>query len=83
MEEIINEELELITDEDLSADFVDGEVLTHTDLNKIIDVFKTAINYNYAKLSNPGELLKTLPGYDSSKVQVLKHINGVMTWVEE
>lgn len=36
-----------ITDDVLSANFVDGAILTHADVNKIVDVLKTAINANY------------------------------------
>lgn len=110
------------------ADFVDGDVLTNLDVNKIIDVFKVAINENYkeiktgnANITNISDKIKdgtfskasettllnddtmfpssrqvknyvdkqtlsvitTLPGYDAAATQVLKNVNGVLTWVTE
>lgn len=110
------------------ADFVDGDVLTNLDINKIIDVFKVAINENYkeiktgnANITNISDKIKdgtfskasettllnddtmfpssrqvknyvdkqtlsvitTIPGYDAAATQVLKNVNGVLTWVTE
>ena len=110
------------------ADFVDGDVLTNIDVNKIIDVFKVAINANYndiksgnANITNISDKIKdgtfskasettllnddtvfpssrqvknyvdkqtlsvitTIPGYDAAATQVLKNVNGVLTWVTE
>lgn len=110
------------------ADFVDGDVLTNIDVNKIIDVFKVAINANYndiksgnANITNISDKIKdgtfskasettllnddtmfpssrqvknyvdkqtinaitALPGYDAAATQVLKNVNGVLTWVTE
>ena len=110
------------------ADFVDGDVLTNIDVNKIIDVFKVAINENYndiksgnANITNISDKIKdgtfskasettllnddtmfpssrqvknyvdkqtinaitALPGYDAAATQVLKNVNGVLTWVTE
>lgn len=125
----MEQEIIRITDDLLPADFQDGDVLTHTDINKIITVLKTAINQNYVDMTdtdnnldvvkqqlgdtwvskyadttllnsddvfpssrqvinyiNPNtisEVLKLLPGYNGSTTQVLKNINGVLTWVTE
>ena len=110
------------------ADFVDGDVLTNIDVNKIIDVFKVAINENYndiksgnTNITNISDKIKdgtfskasettllnddtmfpssrqvknyvdkqtinaitALPGYDAAATQVLKNVNGVLTWVTE
>ena len=110
------------------ADFVDGDVLTNIDVNKIIDVFKVAINANYndiksgnANITNISDKIKdgtfskasettllnddtvfpssrqvknyvdkqtlsvitTIPGYDAAATQVLKNVNGTLTWVTE
>lgn len=110
------------------ADFVDGDVLTNLDINKIIDVFKVAINENYndiksgntnitdisnrikdgtfskaseTTLQNDDTMfpssrqvknyvdnqtisaITALPGYDATLTQVLKNVNGVLTWVTE
>lgn len=110
------------------ADFVDGDVLTNLDVNKIIDVFKVAINENYndiksgntnitdisnrikdgtfskaseTTLQNDDTMfpssrqvknyvdnqtisaITALPGYDATLTQVLKNVNGVLTWVTE
>ena len=121
-----------IPDSLLGANFVDGDVLLHTDLNKIIEVFKVAINANYEDIKtdkiNIGDVtdrlkdgtfskasettlqnndtmfpssrqvknyvdntvasivsatLTGLVGYDAEATQVLKNINGVLTWVTE
>ena len=110
------------------ADFVDGDVLTNIDVNKIIDVFKVAINANYndiksgnttvtdisdrikngtfskaseTTLQNDDTMfpssrqvknyvdnqtisaITALTGYDATATQVLKNVNGVLTWVTE
>lgn len=110
------------------ADFVDGDVLTNLDVNKIIDVFKVAINENYndiksgntnitdisdrikngtfskaseTTLQNDDTMfpssrqvknyvdnqtisaITALTGYDATATQVLKNVNGVLTWVTE
>ena len=110
------------------ADFVDGDVLTNLDVNKIIDVFKVSINENYndiksgntnitdisnrikdgtfskaseTTLQNDDTMfpssrqvknyvdtqtisaITALPGYDATLTQVLKNVNGVLTWVTE
>ena len=110
------------------ANFVDGDVLTNLDVNKIINVFKVAINENYndiksgntnitdisdrikngtfskaseTTLQNDDTMfpssrqvknyvdnqtisaITALPGYDATLTQVLKNVNGVLTWVTE
>lgn len=110
------------------ADFVDGDVLTNLDVNKIIDVFKVAINENYKEIKTGNinitdvmnkikdgtfskasettlqnddtmfpssrqvknyvdkqtiNAITALPGYDAAATQVLKNVNGVLTWVTE
>lgn len=110
------------------ADFVDGDVLTNLDVNKIIDVFKVAINANYNDIKSGNtnitdisnrikdgtfskasettlqnndtmfpssrqvknyvdnqtiNVITALPGYDATLTQVLKNVNGVLTWVTE
>lgn len=110
------------------ADFVDGDVLTNLDINKIIDVFKVAINENYNDIKSGNttvtdisnrikdgtfskasettlqnndtmfpssrqvknyvdnqtiNAITALPGYDATLTQVLKNVNGVLTWVTE
>ena len=121
-----------IPDSLIVADFVDGDVLTNIDVNKIIDVFKVAINANYNDiksgnttvtdmsnrikdgtfskasetiLQNDDKMfpssrqvknyvdntvstlvsstLTSLTGYDATATQVLKNVNGVLTWVTE
>lgn len=119
-----------ITDDLLPADYVSGDVLQHTDLNKIIQVFKTAINANYldiisgniniemlvnqvkdatlsksteTTLQNSDNMFPTsrqvknyvdtavsasknltgITGYDATKVQILKNVEGTLTWVDE
>lgn len=121
-----------IPDSLIVADFVDGDVLTNIDVNKIIDVFKVAINANYndiksgnttvtdmsnrikdgtfskaseTTLQNDDKMfpssrqvknyvdntvstlvsstLTSLTGYDATATQVLKNVNGVLTWVTE
>lgn len=116
----------------LPASFADGDVLTHLDINKIIDVLKTAINANYTDINTEksnitgisdrlkdGTFSKSseialqnsdtmfpssrqvknyvdntvssivaasfvnFAGYDATATQVLKNINGVLTWVTE
>ena len=110
------------------ADFVDGDVLTNIDVNKIIDVFKVAINENYKEIKTGNtnitdisnrikdgtfskasettlqnddtmfpssrqvknyvdkqtiSAITALPGYDAAATQVIKNVNGVLTWVTE
>ena len=110
------------------ANFVDGDVLTNLDVNKIINIFKVAINENYndiksgntnitdisdrikngtfskaseTTLQNDDTMfpssrqvknyvdnqtisaITALPGYDATLTQVLKNVNGVLTWVTE
>ena len=36
-----------IGDEYLNGDFKDGQILTHEDVNEIINILKTAVNENY------------------------------------
>lgn len=112
----------------LPATFADGDVLTNLDINKIIDVLKTAVNANYLDIKSSiitvddistrvkdGTFSKAsettllnddtvfpssrqvknyvdkqtlsaitaLPGYDAAATQVLKNVNGVLTWVTE
>lgn len=40
-------------------------------------------NYNPATKKYVDDLLTTYSGYDASKTQILKNINGVFTWVDE
>lgn len=121
-----------IPDSLLDAKFVDGDVLLHTDLNKIIEVFKVAINANYEDIKKDKTNIKDvtdrlkdgtfskssettlqnndtmfpssrqvknyvdntvatlvsttlagLAGYDAAATQVLKNVNGTLTWVTE
>lgn len=121
-----------IPDNLLEANFVDGDVLSHTDLNKIIEVFKVSINANFEDIKKDKTNIKDvtdrlkdgtfskssetmlqnndtmfpssrqvknyvdntvatlvsatlagLVGYDAAATQVLKNINGVLTWVTE
>ena len=37
----------------------------------------------WSALQGPSVNVKTFEGYDETKTQVLKNINGVLTWVEE
>lgn len=116
----------------LPAAFADGDILTNLDVNKIIEVLRTAINANYQDI-NAGNTnitdisnrlkegtfskssettlqnndtmfpssrqvknyvdntvvalvsatLTSLAGYDATATQVLKNVNGVLTWVDE
>lgn len=116
----------------LEADFADGDILTNLDVNKIIEILKTAINANYADIKTDKTNIKDvtdrlkdgtfskssettlqnndtmfpssrqvknyvdntvatlvsatltgLAGYDAATTQVLKNVNGVLTWVTE
>ena len=116
----------------LEANFADGDILTNLDVNKIIEVFRIAINANYQDintgntnitdisnrlkdgvfskasentLQNDDKMfpssrqvknyvdntvaslvsatLTGLVGYDATATQVLKNVNGVLTWVTE
>ena len=116
----------------LSANFADGDILTNLDVNKIIEILRTAVNANYqdintgstniANITNKikdgvfskasentlqnddkmfpssrqvknyvdntvASLVSTtligLAGYDAAATQVLKNVNGVLTWVTE
>ena len=58
--------LERITESTLPSNYVDGEDVTHTDLNKIIDVFRAGSNANYADIQNLWDGTKM--GGDSSKL---------------
>ena len=40
-------------------------------------------NYNPATKKYVDELLTTYTGYDATKTQVLKNVNGTFTWVDE
>lgn len=116
----------------LEANFADGDILTNLDVNKIIEVLKTAINANYEDIKTDKTAVKDvtdrlkdgtfskssettlqnndtmfpssrqvknyidntvatlvsatltgLVGYDAAATQVLKNVNGVLTWVTE
>lgn len=116
----------------LGANFADGDILTNLDVNKIIEILRTAVNANYqdintgntnitdisnkikdgvfskaseTPLQNDDKMfpssrqvknyvdntvaslvsatLTGLAGYDAAATQVLKNVNGVLTWVTE
>lgn len=116
----------------LGANFADGDILTNLDVNKIIEILKTAVNANYQDINTgntnitdisdrikDGTFSKSsettlqnndtmfpssrqvknyvdntvtslvsatltgLAGYDDTVTQVLKNVNGVLTWVTE
>lgn len=116
----------------LEANFADGDILTNLDVNKIIEILRTAVNANYQDINTgntnitdisnrikDGVLSKAsentlqnddkmfpssrqvknyvdnkvaslvsatligLAGYDATATQVLKNVNGVLTWVTE
>ena len=116
----------------LSANFADGDILTNLDVNKIIEILRTAVNANYQDintgntnitdisnrlkdgvfskasentLQNDDKMFPSsrqvknyvyntvaslvsatligLAGYDATLTQVLKNVNGVLTWVTE
>lgn len=116
----------------LSANFADGDILTNLDVNKIIEILRTAVNANYQDintgntnitdisnrlkdgvfskasentLQNDDKMFPSsrqvknyvdntvaslvsatligLAGYDAAATQVLKNVNGVLTWVTE
>ena len=116
----------------LSANFADGDILTNLDVNKIIEILRTAVNANYQDINTGStnianitskikdgvfskasentlqnddkmfpssrqvknyvdntvaSLVSTtligLAGYDVAATQVLKNVNGVLTWVTE
>lgn len=116
----------------LGANFADGDILTNLDVNKIIEILRTAVNANYQDintgntnitdisnrlkdgvfskasentLQNDDKMfpssrqvknyvdntvaslvsatLTGLAGYDATATQVLKNVNGVLTWVTE
>lgn len=116
----------------LEANFADGDILTNLDVNKIIEILKTAVNANYQDintgntnitdisnrlkdgvfskasentLQNDDKMFPSsrqvknyidntvaslvsatligLAGYDAAATQVLKNVNGVLTWVTE
>lgn len=116
----------------LGANFADGDILTNLDVNKIIEILKTAVNANYQDintgntnitdisnrlkdgvfskasentLQNDDKMFPSsrqvknyidntvaslvsatligLAGYDAAATQVLKNVNGVLTWVTE
>lgn len=116
----------------LEANFADGDILTNLDVNKIIEILRTAVNANYQDintgntnitdisnrlkdgvfskasentLQNDDKMFPSsrqvknyvdnmvaslvsatligLAGYDAAATQVLKNVNGVLTWVTE
>lgn len=116
----------------LSSNFADGDILTNLDVNKIIEILRTAVNANYQDINTgntnitdisdrikDGTFSKAsettlqnndtmfpssrqvknyvdntvaslvsatligLTGYDATTTQVLKNVNGVLTWVTE
>lgn len=116
----------------LEPNFADGDILTNLDVNKIIEILRTAVNANYQDINTgntnitdvinrlkDGTFSKSsettlqnndtmfpssrqvknyvdntvaslvsatligLAGYDAAATQVLKNVNGVLTWVTE
>lgn len=63
-----------IDDNFLKANYSDGEVLQHTDLNELESVVKTAINANYVDIQKLQDGTKSVSGATS-----LKGANGVAT----
>lgn len=63
-----------IDDNFLKANYSDGEVLQHTDLNELESVVKTAINANYVDIQKLQDGTKSVSGATS-----LKGTNGVAT----
>lgn len=65
---------------------------TGSDINEN-DVYTVGANYDLVRgnaveqkwepLAPKSDLYKTYTGYDETKTQVLKNINGTLTWVEE
>ena len=65
---------------------------TPSDINEN-DVYTVGANYDLVRgnaaeqkwesLAPKSDLYKTYTGYDETKTQVLKNINGTLTWVEE
>lgn len=58
---------------------VNGVLLAHDNQFE----YTPSSNYNPATKKYVDELPKTYTGYDATKTQVLKNINGTLTWVDE
>lgn len=79
----------LAFDENGNTSFV---TTTPSDINEN-DVYTVGANYDLVRgnaveqkwelLAPKSDLYKTYTGYDETKTQVLKNINGTLTWVEE
>lgn len=121
-----------IPENSLPATFADGDILTNLDVNKIIEILRTAVNANYEDIKTDktdikdvsdrlkdgtfskssettlqnndtmfpssrqvknyvdntvstlvSATLTSLAGYDAETTQVLKNVNGTLTWVTE
>lgn len=73
----------------LNENLKDGAILPHTVWNQSMQVIKEAVNANFTDIqgikntSIIADILKTIPGYSENKIQVIKNVNGTVTWVDE
>lgn len=54
-----------------------------TTANKTTVIDSSSTDEQYPSAKSVYDLPETYPGYDPSKTQMLKNVNGVLTWVDE